>query len=46
MLERRSTPSADASRFVVADRSEPGYRLLLRTGELARRVEAALAELA
>src|SRR5262245_46222412 len=46
MLEPRSRPSADASQFVVAERPEPGYRLLLRTGELARRVEAALAELA
>src|SRR5215813_6280220 len=46
MLERRSRPSADASQFVVAERPEPGYRLLLRTGELARRAEAALAELA
>src|SRR5262245_48462910 len=45
MLES-STPSAGASGVVVADRPEPGYRHLLRTGELARRVEAALAELA
>jgi putative pyruvate formate lyase activating enzyme len=46
MLERRSTSRAAGSRFVVSERPEPGYRHLLRTGELARRVEAALAELA
>jgi hypothetical protein len=30
---------------VVSEPPEPGYRLLLRTGELARRVKAALTEL-
>lgn len=35
----------EARGFVVADRPEPGYRRLLRSGELARRVREALAEL-
>jgi putative pyruvate formate lyase activating enzyme len=34
------------ARFVVAEPPEPGYRRLLRTGELGRRVRAAVAELA
>jgi len=40
-------PGADdrARGFVVAERPEPRYRDLLRSGELARRVRAALAEL-
>src|SRR5262245_3008003 len=46
MVERRGSSVAGAARFVVSDRPEPGYRRLLRTGELAARVDAALVELA
>jgi len=46
MPEDRPTSRAAGARFVVSDRPEPGYRRLLRAGELARRVDAALAELA
>src|SRR5207244_3172393 len=41
----RSGPPAIAD-FVVEERPEPGYVRLLRSGELARRARAALAELA
>src|SRR6059036_3726274 len=41
----RSAPPAIED-FVVEERPEPGYVRLLRSGELARRVRAALAELA
>jgi putative pyruvate formate lyase activating enzyme len=44
-LGSRRTASAAIARFTVDARPEPGYRRLLRTGELARRVDAALAEL-
>jgi putative pyruvate formate lyase activating enzyme len=37
---------ASLDRFVVSERPEPRYRRLLRSGELARRVEHALAALA
>jgi putative pyruvate formate lyase activating enzyme len=40
----RTAPRA-VSRFVVDERPDPGYVTLLRTGELARRVRVALAEL-
>src|SRR5262245_12828542 len=42
---RRRAASAAATRFAVDARPTPAYRHLLRTGELARRVDAALAEL-
>jgi putative pyruvate formate lyase activating enzyme len=41
----RRAASAAVTRFTVEDRPEPGYVRLLRAGELARRVDAALAEL-
>lgn len=44
VASRRAT-SAAVARFTVDDRPEPGYLRLLRAGELARRVDAALAEL-
>ncbi len=46
MWERRRTLPGAGARFVVDGRPEPAYLGLLRTGELARRAEAALAELA
>ncbi len=46
MRENRHPLPAAVARFVVSERPEPRYRRLLRTGELARRAEAALAELA
>ena len=43
MIDRVAPPAV--SRFVVDERPEPGYVALLRSGELARRVRLALAEL-
>jgi len=45
VVRRRAAPCAAVARFTVGERPTPGYRRLLRTGELARRVDAALAEL-
>jgi putative pyruvate formate lyase activating enzyme len=44
-LRRAALPAA-LSRFVVTTAPEPGYLALLRSGELARRVERAIASLA
>ncbi len=41
----RRAASAAIARFTAGDRPEPGFLRLLRSGELARRVEVALAEL-
>jgi putative pyruvate formate lyase activating enzyme len=42
----RSVLPEEVARFVLEERPEPSYLRLLRTGEIERRVESALAELA